>query len=75
VSEEWVGEASVFGFGICHGRWRGSHSKNLTGALQIDGAECTLPVGREAYKEIPGKAEFAVAEGPEMAPRESIRGT
>jgi hypothetical protein len=24
VSEEWVGEVPVFGFGICSGRWKGS---------------------------------------------------
>jgi len=27
VSEEWVGERPVFGFGICSGRWKGKLSE------------------------------------------------
>jgi len=52
VSEEWVGEASVLGFRICHGSGKGRHSKSLTGALQIDGAGCTFSVSRELRAEI-----------------------
>jgi PEP-CTERM motif len=47
VFEEWVGEASVFGFEILPQPSERLCLKNLAGALHTDGGGCTLSVGRE----------------------------
>ena len=51
--QEWVGEASVFGFEICRHRRKCTALKNLTGALYADGVQSTLWVIREVKMEIP----------------------
>ena len=51
--DEWVGEASVLGFEILPQLSERLCTQNLDGALQTDGAECTLSVGREVKMEIP----------------------
>ncbi len=53
VFEEWVGEASVFGFEILLQPLESSALKHLAGALPTDGGACTLSVGREVKMEIP----------------------
>lgn len=55
VFEEWVGKRQFLALRFCHGRLNGSAFNNLAGALNIDGAGCTLSVGREVKMEIPAK--------------------
>jgi hypothetical protein len=57
VFEEWVGEASVFGFEILPQR-KSSALKHMAGALPTDGVGCTLSVGREVEMEIPDKGTW-----------------
>jgi hypothetical protein len=52
VFEEWVGEASVFGFEILPRPSERLALKNLAGALHIDRGGCTSWVGREVKMEI-----------------------
>jgi hypothetical protein len=59
VFEEWMGEASVFGFEILPRRRKGSALKNPAGALHTDGVGCTLSAGREVKMEIPDKTKEA----------------
>ena len=51
--EEWVGEASVFGFEILPQPSERFCTQNLAGALHTDGVGYTLSVGQEVKMEIP----------------------
>jgi hypothetical protein len=58
VFEEWVGEASVFGFEIFRSRQKGSALKNLAGALHTDGGGCTLSAGQSHRRTGPATEHF-----------------
>lgn len=58
VSQEWVGEASVFGLGILPPvAGKTLHSKNVAGAFHTDWVTCTLSAVREVKTEIPAEEE------------------